>query len=111
MTDLEAWFDSEYPLVSTKLRGLVWEIYPEPQYSNGAYANGYERAATMYGIWTFPCPAYSPVSSYPDGRGYRYSTAYHSSDLANVFHVPGVHYNEASSRNYILGSITAFWQT
>lgn len=115
MADLEAWFDSEYPLVSTELRELVWEIYPEPQYSNGAYANQYERAATLYGDWTFRCPAYWLASSYPNGRGYKYidnvGTAYHGSDLANFFNVSGVQYNEASSRNYILGSMTAFWQT
>jgi carboxylesterase type B len=115
MAGLNAWFDSEYPLISTQLRELVWQIYPDPKYSNGAYSTQSERAAALYGDWTFDCPAYWLASSYLNGTGWKYidnvGTAYHGSDVAAWFDDPGLTYNEASSRDYILGSLTAFWQT
>ncbi|KAH0362619.1 hypothetical protein KCU65_g7916, partial [Aureobasidium melanogenum] len=115
MADLNAWFDSEYPLIGPHLRELVWQIYPDPKYSNGAYSTQAERAATLYGDWTFDCPAYGLASSFLNGTGWKYidnvGTAYHGSDVAAWLDDPGLTYNGASDRNYILGSLTAFWQT
>jgi len=115
MADLNAWFKSEFPLVSTNLRRLVWEIYPDPKYSNGSYSDELGRARALYGDWTFLCPAYWLASSFPGGRGFKYidnvGTAYHGSDLTVFFDDLGATYNLASDRKYVLGSMTAFWQS
>lgn len=69
MNDLKAWFGSEYPLVSSRLREQVWQIYPDPKYSEGTYSTQVERAERLYRDWTFDCPEYWLASSYPHGTG------------------------------------------
>ena len=51
----------------------------------------------------------------PQGKGFKYidniGTAYHGSDLEVFFNVLGLSFNEYSDRAYVLGSMTAFWQS
>lgn len=115
MASLNHWFDSLYPLVSDQTRDLVWEIYPEAQYSNDSYTNNYLRGAALVGDWTFRCPAYWLAAAFPEGKGFKYidniGTAYHGSDLTYFFNDAGAASNESSARAYLVGSMTAFWQT
>ncbi|MCJ1380710.1 hypothetical protein MMC17_003818 [Xylographa soralifera] len=115
--DFQAWFNQEYPYPDANTKQLIFETYPAPALSNGAYTTQMGRASKLYGDATFLCPAYWLALSYPAGNGFKYidtdTTGYHGSDVAVFFDVmsSGDTYNLTSARDYITGDLAASWQT
>ena len=117
-SDFQDWFADEYPAVDADTRELIFEEYPSPEWSDGAYSSQLLRASALYGDATFLCPSYWLALSYPNGTGFKYEntigTGYHGSDLGTFFNaqaMAGSAYNVTKARPIVLGDMSAFWET
>jgi carboxylesterase type B len=114
--DFEKWFHQLYPSLDKETYQRAIRFYPEPEESGGLYATQVERAAKLYGDWTFDCPSYWLATSFEPGKAWKYvddvQPAFHARDLQTFFlgpTFPDFGTDMASQRAVIVGSLSAFW--